>query len=175
MRNAAAFALAALAAAGPVRAHPDGAPWKASGRPGCVQCHFDAPPTEDSTAVAIGGLPERVEPGASYRLTVRLSDAAMRKAGFLLSAWQGSEPGGSFRPADDRVTANAAQARSTLAGAGVDERGIVEWLIDWIAPQKSGELVTLELWANAANDDASPLGDETHHRTWSVAVAGARP
>ena len=171
MRHAAALAFAALAAAAPAHAFPDGAPWEAAGPQGCVQCHFDATAAESSTAVAIDGLPERLAPGASYRLVVRLSDPSMAKAGFLLSAWQGGEPAGSFASTDERAVTNAAQARSTEAGASVDARGVVEWIVYWIAPRKTGEPVTLELWANAANDDASPFGDATHHRAWRVAMA----
>lgn len=171
MRNAAALALAAWAAAAPAHAFPDGAPWEAAGSQGCMQCHFDAPAVERSTAVTIEGLPERLAPGATYRLVVRLSAAGMAKAGFLLSAWQGGEPAGSFVSADERAAANAAQARSTEIGASVPSAGIAEWSIDWIAPREAGEPVTLEVWANAANDDASPFGDATHHRAWRVPMA----
>src|SRR5690606_13446538 len=133
-----------------LRAHalPDGAPWEAALDKGCPQCHFDAPAVEDSPALAIEGLPERIAPGARYPIAVRLADADMRKAGFLLSAWQGEhEPAGRFAAVDERTAVNGAQARSTAAGAAVTA-GAVEWALEWTAPEAS-EPVRFELWANA--------------------------
>src|SRR5690606_16731495 len=125
---------------------------------GCPQCHFDAPPVEDSAAIAIEGLPERATPGMRYEIVVRLTDAEMRNAGFLLSAWQGDkEPAGSFAAVDERTAVNGAQARSTKAGSAV-RAGVAEWALEWTAPADP-EPVRFELWANAGNDDASPLGD----------------
>jgi hypothetical protein len=149
------------------QALPDGAPWEAARDQGCPQCHFDAPAVPDSPALENDGLPQRIEPGARYALVVRLSDAEMRKAGFLLSAWQEGEPAGRFAAVDERTSVNEAQARSTAAGAEVGDAGVVEWPLEWTAPQ-SVKPVRFDLWANAGNDDASPLGDATHRRSWSV-------
>lgn len=181
--SAAAAALYVAAGVGAIclgglRAHalPDGAPWEAALDRGCAQCHFDAPPVVESTALALAGLPERVAPGTRYELVVRLEAAEMSNAGFLLSAWQGDkEPAGSFASVDERTAVNGAQARSTKAGAAVSA-GVAEWALEWTAPEASEDvqLVRFELWANAGNDDLSPLGDTTHTRTWRVsAAAGA--
>lgn len=186
---AALYVAAAVVAicAGALRAHalPDGAPWEAALDQGCPQCHFDAPAVQDSAALAIEGLPERIVPGARYAIVVRLTDAEMRKAGFLLSAWRAAdqadkEPAGRFAAIDERAAANGAQARSTKAGADVAASGVVEWALEWTAPAEDAKGVRFELWANAGNDDASPLGDATHTRTWrvpaaSAAQAGAKP
>lgn len=160
--------VAALWALG-THALPGGAPWEAAVGEGCVQCHFDAPAIEDSPAVTIEGLPQRIEPGTVYPLVVRLDDAMMRNAGFLLSAWQQGKPAGAFTAADERTSTQAAQARSTAAGAAVPATGRVEWQLEWTAPRTStAAAVRFELWANSGNDDASPLGDQTHRRAWQV-------
>jgi hypothetical protein len=168
-----AFA-ATLVAPSRTHALPDGAPWEVALDQGCPQCHFDAPAVQDSSALEIDGLPQRVAPGARYALVVRMRDADMRNAGFLLSAWQEDAPAGRFAAVDERAAVNAAQARSTAAGALVDEGGVVEWALEWTAPQ-STEPLRFELWANAGNDDASPLGDATHRRTWRVPPSEPRP
>jgi hypothetical protein len=169
--------------AGALRAHalPDGAPWEAALDRGCPQCHFDAPPVEDSPALAIDGLPERVAPGARYALVVRLTDTEMRKAGFLLSAWQADkEPAGRFAAVDARTAVNGAQARSTALGAVVSTDGadgadrVVEWALEWTAPDDARP-VRFELWTNVGNDDLSPLGDTTHRRSWRVPPVGPSP
>ena len=154
-----------------LRAHalPDGAPWEAALDKGCPQCHFDAPAVEDSPALMIDGLPDSISPGARYPIVVRLTAADMRKAGFLLSAWQGQhEPAGRVAAVDERTAVNGAQARATAAGAAVTA-GAVEWALEWTAPE-APEPVRFELWANAGNDDLSPLGDTTHRRNWRVSV-----
>lgn len=159
--------------AGSAAAFPDGAPWEAARQEGCAQCHFDAAARLESSAVEIDGLPERVSPGARYRLSIRLVDEQMVKAGFLLSAWfDGNETGaGAFAAADARTDTHGAQARSTEAGAALTRQGVAEWTLDWIAPQATDLPVRIELWANAANDDQSPFGDVTHRRSWQLPAA----
>lgn len=171
-------AAAATAAATAVFAFPDGAPWEAAGGEGCVQCHFDAPAEEPSAAVSILGLPQAVAPGARYPLTVRLEDERLENAGFLLSAWLGTEgvgslEAGSFETDSAKVVTAGARARSTEAGSRPSSPGVAEWQLVWQAPASLGSNVVFELWANAGNDDKSPFGDAMHRRVFELAPAAA--
>lgn len=166
-RTAALAAAASLLWTAAAAAFPDGAPWDAAGAGGCAQCHFDAAPVEDSGALSIEGLPAAAEAGATYRLTVRLA-APLARAGFLLSARRCGRPTGAFAARDGTTEAGAAQVRSTLAGSEPAAAGAAGWTVDWTAPESPGGPITLEVWANAANDDGSPFGDEMHRRRWTV-------
>jgi hypothetical protein len=44
----------------------------------------------------------------------------------------------------------------------------MRWTVVWTAPARAAEMIRFELWANAGNDDLSPLGDRLHHRIWQV-------
>jgi hypothetical protein len=169
------LALPPLLSAAAAYAFPDGAPWEAAEQEGCAQCHFDAPPREDSSAVTIDGLPTELEAGRTYPLTVRLSDRDMAVTGFLLSAWQGTESAGRFTATDDRVETKEAQARSTEAGTAVTEPGQAEWSLSWTAPDRPARSVVLDLWINAGNGDRSPFEDTTHHRKWRIDAASDEP
>ncbi len=154
-------------------AFPDGAPWETAAQEGCVQCHFDVPAVRDSNAVTIAGLPERVVAGAVYRLTLELKADDMLRAGFLLSAKHGEEPGGRFTATDARTTTLNAQARSTNTGSVRSESGRMQWTIQWTAPDSIDRPIVLDVWTNSANDDNSPFGDATHHRIWRLLPAVA--
>lgn len=173
---AAAFAMVTWPA-GPALTFPEGPPWDAAGDTGCTACHFDAPSIDASSALAIIGLPSDIEPGARYRLTVRLADEQAARVGFLLTARRLDGPAGAFFASDERVEANGAQARSTEAGSTPVEPGIAEWRVTWQAPKETAAPIELELWANAGNDDKSPFGDTTHVRRFpldaSQPVSGA--
>lgn len=176
-RAAAALAVAAVliafGAAPLAVAFPDGAPWEAAEAPeACNQCHFDASLVEASAALELVGLPERIEPGATVRFTLRLSDAAMASAGFLLAATGADGGAGRFGPVDARTSAEGAKARSTEAGSRLSASGRAEWTLDWTAPAAApASSVLFHVWANAANDDRSPFGDATHRRSWTFTLA----
>lgn len=104
-------AVTAMAIAPLVLAHPEGAPWSAAGDEGCAQCHFDAVTREDSAALSIEGLPQRVTPGGRYPLLVRLEDEHAEQVGFLLSiSHDDHQPAGEFTVDDTRGETNGAQA-----------------------------------------------------------------
>jgi hypothetical protein len=166
----AALLPALLLAAPPAIAFSDAPPWEAASDTGCAECHFGTPPTLDSAALSLDGLPADVEAGATYRLTVRLAAPDMTFAGFLLAARQGNAAAGQFTAADDRAVADGALARSTTAGRTPAD-GASTWTLDWQAPAQVGAPIRFTLWANAANGDDSPLGDRTHRREWSVPAA----
>lgn len=166
MRTSAALAMAAgVAMAAPAHAHKGLAPWENAGLPGgdtCMQCHFDGVAVEDSEALALKGLPETIEAGATYPLTVRLTDRAMGAGGSIISAVNAAgEASGAFAAVDEGVEAQAAQARSTTKAASPDD-GSIEWRMEWTAPEEVAAPIRFYLLANAANDDESPFGDTIH-------------
>src|SRR5262245_24686351 len=59
----------------------------------CRQCHFDNPLNEPGGSLSIDGVPPAYQPGASYRLTVRLRRAGLARAGFQLAVRQAIGPG----------------------------------------------------------------------------------
>ena len=96
-----------------------------------------------------------------------LEDERLVNAGFLLSAWQGTDGVGSleagrFEAADEKVETAGARVRSTEEGSEAVSDGLAEWSVVWQAPASLDAAVVFELWANAGNGDKSPFGDATH-------------
>jgi len=152
-------------AAAPAEAFPEGAPWDAAEGNGCAACHFDGPVTPESDALAIEGLPERITPGRTYELRLRLEDDEMTTAGFLVSFRHAENPAGETAAGGERVETMGAMARSTAAGAGPTGEGRASWRLSWRAPDAIAGAVRIRLWGNAGNGDASPFGDRIHRRT----------
>lgn len=152
---------------GPPPAHTGG-----FGEPTCAACHFDGPVDDGEGDLSISGLPEEYEPGTSYRLRVVLSRAAMAKGGFELAARTACDgaQAGDLEPADRRTALTPAGGIAYLhqTGAGTSLTGpdSIAWTFDWTAPA-SGAPVVFSVAANAADGDASQLGDHiyTHSRS----------
>jgi hypothetical protein len=160
----AGFVLAAAAVA-----TPQGADWAVLDDPvGCCRCHLGSPDPFDSAAVWIDGLPEIIQAGQGYRLHIVIDDPALLIAGFLLEITAGNAPAGELRSIDATTETTGARARSTRAGALPQAPGSMRWTLDWTAPPAALGPVRFELWANAGNDDLSPLGDRLHHRLWQL-------
>jgi len=165
MAGACAGAALALASpAGPAAAFPDGAPWSAAEKDGCMGCHFDGPLRDESRALTIEGLPERIQPETRYSLTLRLRGDSMETAGFLLKAEQTRGAIGRFEAGSEAVETKKALARSVDGEAGLESRDHAVWKLDWRAPARIDGPVRFILWANAGNGDASPFGDSVHRR-----------
>lgn len=146
--------LTALLLAG--SAYPDAPPWGHSGAPGtadCTACHWDHDAQTASPRLTLDGLPEHIEPGASYTLTVRLADAR-EVNGFQLAASSGA-----FNSPDATTRSRDASVRST--------RPAGEWPIIWMAGNSDGP-VTFWLAVNDANGDGSEFGDMILLRTFEV-------
>lgn len=145
-------------------AHPVGAPW-GSANPdtmtSCASCHFDHEPVGRSPAIMLTGLPDYVEAGEAYEMTLRFDAGAAPRAGFLLSA-----SAGEFKAIDDIVDAKGAEVRS--ANVISPENGVALWSFVWRAGDDGVGIVTFRAAANAANDDASPFGDTVHFRKFDV-------
>lgn len=156
----------------PAVASPKGAEWAViDDVAGCGSCHLGSPEPTDSAAVAIEGLPGRVTPAAPYTLEIVLADPALRIAGFMLRVTAADAPAGSLSSVDATTETEGARARSTRAGARPPAEGAMRWRVTWTAPASLAGPIRFEIWANAGNDDLSPLGDRLHHRVLEIPAA----
>lgn len=151
-------------------ASPDGAEWETVTKPdGCQSCHLGAPIAPDSDALTIEGVPGLAVAGTRYELTITLVDPLLENAGFLLSAITDSAAG-RFEATDMKTDSNGSQIRSNWDGSFPGEPGKAKWTIAWFAPDSPVDLIRFDIWANAGNYDASPLGDRLHHRAIDIEV-----
>ncbi|MGH7568436.1 MAG: choice-of-anchor V domain-containing protein [Gemmatimonadales bacterium] len=164
MLGAAAVAAAPRFPERPPPAHTGG-----FGEPSCAQCHSGAPLNERLGTLSIDGVPESSVAGQRYRLIITLVRPGMRAAGFEASArWAaGDEIGrqaGRFTPGNPRVALTRDSVRAvdyvhhTLAGTDLTAPDTARWTLEWTAPSGAAPVV-FHVAANAADDDASPLGD----------------
>lgn len=159
--------LAVAAAAAPITgfALPDETPWGRADGEACRDCHFGHPVEEPSGALELDGLPERFVTGETYWLVLELDTPEMRRAGFRVIARASGGPPGRFEAVDAATETDGDRVRSTLAGSALDEPGRARWIFRWHAPETApAGAIELEIAANAADDDASPLGDVIHRR-----------
>lgn len=168
-RRAAVVAL--LLAAGPARAYLDGPPAGHTGgfgEPTCHRCHFDQPLDDPAGRLDVEGFPEAFEPGRRYLLCVALMRPGTVRGGFQLAVrFAAGERAG--RPAGRLTAGEGAEvvegptgvpyARQARGSAAAPADGSFRWIVEWEAPPGAGGEVALHVAANAANDDASELGD----------------
>jgi len=138
------------------------------GEPTCLLCHVGADLNGYGGRVTIRGLPERYEPGESYALTIVLEAEETAAAGFQLSARYNvgarrGESAGELAAPDGRVTVKVgenglAYAQHTRQGIRTPDPDGATWTVRWTAPTRGGA-VSLNVAANSANGDDSPLSD----------------
>ena len=150
---------------GPPLAHTGG-----FGEPTCAACHFDGDTNDAAGTLTLSGVPERYEPGRSYRVVVSLERPELVRGGFELAARfsAGKKVGhqaGALRASSERVTiqkpssGDVQYAYQTLAGSlpNTDRRAL--WELDWEAPASGAGPVVFHVAANAGNGDESQFGD----------------
>ena len=148
----------------------DGAPPGFSGgfnEDTCRACHFDADLNSGSGRVTIEGLPARFAAGRRYMLTITLTHAGMKRAGFQLTARfknDGAQagtlaPGSSERERVAVETQDIVQyAGQKVAGSSVTAGDATRWTIEWTAPDRDGPVV-VHVAANAADGNERAAGD----------------
>lgn len=173
-------ALAAILATG-VRlvashAYADGAPPGFSGgfkESSCHACHFQEEPNSGPGRVTIEGVPPRFALGARYTITITLTRAGMKLAGFQLTSrhTDGGAQAGTLAPGpgDGERVGVASQggvlyAGQRMAGAVVRAGEAARWTISWTAPERGGP-VTFHVAANAADGNESADGDFVYTAT----------
>ena len=160
-------AIAANATSSSARAYGEAPPAGYTGgfgEPTCASCHSDYDPVAEG--LALTGMPERYEPGASYRIRLTLSEEFMVLGGFEAAVRFADGPrvgaqAGALAPADSlSITTDSAGVTYVhhRPGGVLTPEGRAVWNLDWIAPAEGGAVV-LNAAANAANGDLSPLGD----------------
>ncbi|HLT46723.1 MAG TPA: choice-of-anchor V domain-containing protein [Rubricoccaceae bacterium] len=133
------------------------------GEPTCLACHFDGDLGPPGGVLEVEGWPGVPEPGAAYELAVRLAREDMAMAGFQLAVRtaEGAQAG-TLAAADGRSAVTefegVAYLHHTLEGTALTGPGEAVWRFTWTAPDAPAP-VRLHVAANAANGDASPLGD----------------
>jgi hypothetical protein len=166
--------LAAAALAATMRlvvsdAYAEGAPPGFSGgfkEDSCHACHFHEQLNAGGGRVTIEGVPASFEGGQRYTLSVTLTRAGMKRAGFQLAIRfkDSGAQAGALSPGTgegERVTVesqSAVQYASQKKGGASVAADATRWTIEWIAPDR-GEPVIVHVAANAADGNESADGD----------------
>lgn len=139
---------------GPPPAHTGGL-----GEPDCAACHFGPEPESRGVSLSLQGMPERYDPGSTYRITLVLEAAGMKSGGMLLSVrTHEGRQAGTLAPGDDLETVQSGgihYLRHVRPARGPE----AVWRLAWTAPEECAGPVLMHAAANAANDDDSALGD----------------
>jgi hypothetical protein len=138
------------------------------GEPTCTMCHQGQPPGPKDGTLSLEA-PREFRPGQTYQLRITLTRRNLAVGGFEISARFRARPSagaqaGTLRPLDPRTQvvtgAKGVQyAQHTQAGSKAVPPGKLTWVIEWRAPDQAPGTVLFHVAANAANGDASPLGD----------------
>lgn len=153
--------LGAASAEGPLPGHTGG-----FGEPTCAACHQGPGPAD--ARVRLTDVPAAWQRLATYRITVEVNAAALRRGGFQLAARWATGPAegrqaGRFEVAGPgaRVTESGgiAYVHHTYEGTSASEPGRVVWTVDWRSPTEGIGAIWFHVAANAANDDNSEFGD----------------
>lgn len=136
----------------------------------CRLCHFDDDLNAPGGSLTLDGVPATYTPGRRYEITVRIARAEIVRGGFEIAARFASGPqagrqAGTWHIDAPRLQTVTSQTdpslvfvQHTTAGTDASTPGSVTWTFAWTAPVSDAP-VQFNVAANAANDDASPLGD----------------
>jgi hypothetical protein len=151
-------------------AYAEGAPPGFSGgfkEDSCHACHFHEELNSGGGRVTIEGVPASFEAGQRYTLTVTLTRAGMKRAGFQLATRfkDGGAQAGTLAPGPgegERVTVESQSgvqyAGQKKDGSSVSAAGGTRWTIEWTAPDRGGPVI-VHVSANAADGNESADGD----------------
>lgn len=156
--------------------HEAGAPPGRAGAPGessCFECHNDLELNEPEGRLVILGLPTSWDPGGAYALTVILESESMVRAGF-----QAGVSAGALRPLDEGVSVVPDSLGRSYVGHAAgrtipDSPDRTRWIMEWLAPGAGEGTIRVNVAANSANGDNSPLGDFVY--TASAEVGPSSP
>jgi len=145
----------------PLPAHTGG-----FGEPTCGACHIQADVNAGAGSLTLAGLPLEYVGGVTYTLTITLAQQGLAAGGFQLSTrFADGTQAGTLAPTphdSTRVAVTTAGAvqyiHHVYAGTRPGASDTISWQIRWTAPATGGTIV-FHVAANAADDDASPLGD----------------
>jgi hypothetical protein len=151
-------------------AYAEGAPPGFSGgfkEDSCHACHFHEQLNSGGGRVMIEGMPASFEAGQRYTLTVTLTRAGMKRAGFQLAtrfkdtgAQAGTLAPGPGEGERVRVESQSGvqYASQKKGGSSVSAADATRWTLEWIAPDRGGPVI-VHVSANAADGNESADGD----------------
>jgi hypothetical protein len=151
-------------------AYAEGAPPGFSGgftEESCHACHFHEPLNTGGGRVTLEGVPSSFEAGQRYTLTITLTRAGMKRAGFQLATRfkDSGVQAGTLVPGPGEGERVAVEIQSGVqyaghrkAGSSVSAADATRWTLEWIAPDRGGP-VSVHVSANAADGNESADGD----------------
>ena len=166
-----------------VAAYAEGAPPGFSGgfkEDSCHACHFHEELNSAGGRVAIEGVPPSFEAGQRYTLSVTLTRAGMKRAGFQL-ATRFKDTGmqaGTLTPGPGEEERVRVERQSGVQYASQKKDGssvgtdVTRWTIEWTAPDRGGPVI-VHVSANAADGNDSADGDFVY--TGAIESASAFP
>ncbi|MGH9219035.1 MAG: choice-of-anchor V domain-containing protein [Vicinamibacterales bacterium] len=166
--------------------YADGAPPGFSGgfdEQSCDACHFHAAPNAGPGKLTIEGVPDRFTAGQAYRITIALSQPAMKLAGFQLTVRfkdDGAQAGMLAKESDTdaRVGIDAQSpvhyAGQRREGAALSAQDESRWTVIWTAPS-STRSVMFHVAANGANGDERADGDYVYTLARELQPPAASP
>jgi hypothetical protein len=159
----------------------------APGESNCTACHTSFDVNTGGGSVVISGLPARYTPNQMYTITVTVNKPSAVIYGFELTALdEAGRDGGTLI----RINTNPQRTQIVQGFVNVNTRNYIEhtsdgviplqfdfnlWTFTWRAPATRIGRVTLYAAGNAANSDATPLGDYIYTTSASTTSIGGPP
>jgi hypothetical protein len=157
-------------------AYAEGAPPGFSGgfkEESCHACHFEAEPNSGGGRLAIEGVPAKFAAGQRYTLTITLTRAGMKRAGFQFAARfkEGGAQAGRLAAGPGEAERVGVETQSGIQYAGqkqpgssVKEADSMRWTVEWTAPERGGPVI-FHVAANAADGNERADGDFVYTMT----------
>ena len=167
---------ALMLVAGSALAFSGNPPNALTGAPGegtCIQCHSTFPLNSGTGEITLTGFPAEYEPGASYELTVTLSDPDAARWGFELTLIDAAgDAAGSLVVTDGGTQLQSAGGRDYLkhnaSGTAPGTTGQTSWDFGWVAPAAETGDLALYVVGNAANNNSSTSGDRIYATSFTT-------
>jgi len=161
---------ALMLVAGTALAYSTNPPDARTGAPGentCTQCHSTFPLNSGSGEITLAGFPAEYDPGASYDVTVVLSDPDASRWGFELTLLDAAgDSAGDLILTDGGTQASSSGSRDYVkhnsSGTYAGTTGSAGWDFTWTAPAAGAGELTLYVAGNGANNNGGTSGDRIY-------------
>jgi hypothetical protein len=135
----------------------------------CTSCHAGSVQTNTNMMIMFedenGDEATTYQAGKTYDVTVMITGISSSKAGFALSASQGTLSVESGNPLVQKITnylTHTSSGTTTVSGVAV-------WAGQWTAPAAGSANVTFQAYINASNNDNTNNGDVIYGKSLVVA------